>query len=93
MTENPALSNLSIETRHFDPPAELAAQANVGGHAYDEASADRLAFWEKQAQRLDWAQKWDAALEWEPPFAKWFVGGRLNVAVNCLDRHVAAGRG
>jgi len=93
LTENPALSNLSHETRHFDPPEELAEQANVGEEAYDEAAADPLVFWETQAERLEWAQKWDTALDWDPPFAKWFVGGSLNVAVNCLDRHVAAGRG
>ncbi|MDQ3733192.1 MAG: AMP-binding protein, partial [Actinomycetota bacterium] len=93
MTENPALSNLSHETRHFDPPESLAAQANVTTQAYDEASTDRLAFWEKQAERLDWAQKWDTTLDWQPPFAQWFVGGKLNVAVNCLDRHVTAGLG
>ncbi len=93
MTENPALSNLSHEDRHFDPPEDLAAQANVKEDAYAEAASDRLAFWEQQAERLEWAQKWDTPLEWEPPFAKWFVGGKLNVAVNCLDRHVAAGLG
>jgi len=93
LTENPALSNLSHEDRHFDPPEDLAAQANVKEDAYAEAASDRLAFWEQQAERLEWAQKWDTPLEWEPPFAKWFVGGKLNVAVNCLDRHVAAGLG
>ena len=93
MTENPALSNLSHETRHFDPPDALAAHANVGQAAYEEAAADRLGFWEKQAGRLDWIQRWDTTLDWDPPFAKWFVGGKLNVAVNCLDRHVEAGRG
>jgi len=88
------LENLLQETRQFPPPAELAASANVTAAAYDEAAADRLAFWERQARRLDWAQEWDQVLDWSnPPFAKWFVGGRLNVAYNCLDRHVAAGRG
>ena len=93
MTENPALSNLSHETRHFDPPDALAAHANVGQAAYEEAAADRLGFWEKQAGRLDWIQRWDTTMDWDPPFAKWFVGGKLNVAVNCLDRQVEAGRG
>ena len=88
------LENLLQETRQFAPPAELAAAANVTADAYDEAAADRLAFWEKQARRLDWAQEWDQVLDWSnPPFAKWFVGGKLNVAYNCLDRHVAAGTG
>ncbi|QGN45821.1 acetate--CoA ligase [Micromonospora sp. WMMC415] len=89
-----ALANLLNETRQFPPPAELAANANVTAEAYGEADADRLAFWAKQADRLTWAKRWDEVLDWsKPPFAKWFVGGRLNVAYNCLDRHVEAGRG
>ncbi|MFC0007814.1 acetate--CoA ligase [Micromonospora siamensis] len=89
-----ALANLLNETRQFPPPAELAANANVTAGAYDEAAGDRLAFWERQADRLAWAQKWDQVLDWSnAPFAKWFVGGQLNVAYNCLDRHVEAGRG
>ncbi|MFU8872124.1 acetate--CoA ligase [Micromonospora sp. SL4-19] len=89
-----ALANLLNETRQFPPPAELAANANVKADAYAEADADRLAFWERQADRLTWAKKWDQVLDWSnAPFAKWFVGGQLNVAYNCLDRHVEAGRG
>ena len=88
------LENLLREERRFEPPAELAAAANVKADAYEDAAADRIAFWETQARRLDWAQEWDQALDWSnPPFAKWFVGGKLNVAYNCLDRHVAAGKG
>ncbi|HZN20095.1 MAG TPA: acetate--CoA ligase [Micromonosporaceae bacterium] len=88
------LENLLQETRQFPPPAELTAHANVTREAYDEADADRLAFWAKQAHRLHWAKEWDQVLDWSnPPFAKWFVGGQLNAAYNCLDRHVEAGRG
>src|SRR3954453_17651312 len=88
------LSNLSHEERRFDPPAEFAPHANVTADAYDEATADRLAFWAKQAERLSWAQKWSEGLDWsDPPFAKWFVGGQLNVASNCVDRHVESGHG
>ena len=88
------LSNLLQESRRFAPPAELAAAANVTEAAYGEAAADRLAFWEKQAERLHWHAKWDTVLDWSnPPFAKWFTGGQLNVAYNCVDRHVEAGRG
>jgi len=88
------LANLLQEDRRFPPPAELAAQANVTADAYAEAQADRLAFWETQARRLSWARPWDTVLDWSnPPFAKWFVGGQLNIAYNCLDRHVEAGRG
>jgi acetyl-CoA synthetase len=88
------LANLLRENRQFPPPAALAEQANVTAAAYTEAAADRLAFWARQAGRLHWAREWDEVLDWSnPPFAKWFVGGQLNVAYNCLDRHVAAGRG
>jgi acetyl-CoA synthetase len=88
------LENLSTETRQFPPPEDLAANANVKASAYDEAAADRLAFWERQARRLSWAKEWDQTLDWSnPPFAKWFVGGELNIAYNCVDRHVEAGHG
>ncbi|NUW44744.1 acetate--CoA ligase [Nonomuraea rhodomycinica] len=92
-TEPQALSNLLQENRRFAPPADLAAAANVTEAAYGEAAADRLAFWEGAADRLTWAKRWDDTLEWNPPFAKWFVGGELNVAYNCVDRHVEEGRG
>ncbi|GLZ08259.1 acetyl-coenzyme A synthetase [Actinomadura sp. NBRC 104412] len=88
------LSNLLQETRRFPPPPELAESANVKADAYKEASADRLGFWARQAERLTWSKRWDEVLDWSnPPFAKWFVGGELNVAYNCVDRHVEAGRG
>ncbi len=88
------LANLSHEQRRFPPEADFSAQANATPSDYDEADGDRLAFWARQAERLDWSQKWTEVLDWtNPPFAKWFVGGRLNAAYNCLDRHVAAGRG
>jgi acetyl-CoA synthetase len=78
----------------FPPPAAFVAKANVTADVYERAAADRVGFWEEQARRLDWAEPWEQALDWSnPPFAKWFVGGRLNVAVNCVDRHVDAGHG
>ncbi|SDO87810.1 acetyl-CoA synthetase [Klenkia soli] len=78
----------------FEPPAELAGSANVTAETYRLAKEDRLAFWAQAAGRLDWSKTWDEVLDWtNPPFAKWFTGGELNVAVNCVDRHVAAGRG
>lgn len=93
MTEE-TLSNLLKEDRRFEPPAEIAEHANLTAEAYDRAEADPEAFWAEQAERLDWTQKWDQVLDWSnPPFAKWFVGGRLNAAYNCVDRHVEAGRG
>ncbi|HEY9522833.1 MAG TPA: AMP-binding protein, partial [Thermopolyspora sp.] len=91
---SPELSNLSRETRRFDPPAELAAHANVTADAYAEAKADRLGFWGKQADRISWAEPFTEILDWsDAPHAKWYVGGRLNAAYNCLDRHVEAGKG
>ncbi|UYM07773.1 acetate--CoA ligase [Solicola gregarius] len=88
------LSNLMSEERHFDPPADLARDANVTAAAYEEAAADRLAFWSKQAERITWAEPYEQVLDWSnPPFAKWFVGGKLNVAYNCVDRHVEDGKG
>jgi acetyl-CoA synthetase len=82
------------EGRRFPAPEQLAASANVGPDVYERAAADRLGFWEEAARRLTWSQPWDEVLDWSnPPFAKWFVGGKLNVAYNCLDRHVEAGHG
>jgi acetyl-CoA synthetase len=94
-----------IEHRTYPAPAAFAAQANVDASIYARAAADPVAFWEDAARRLDWETPWHTAVEWEPPVpdpqtgqipvpaARWFVGGRLNVAVNCVDRHVRAGRG
>ncbi|WP_341264535.1 acetate--CoA ligase [Gordonia hydrophobica] len=78
----------------YPPSAEFAANANASADIYDRAAADPLAFWAQQAQRLDWETPFGEVLDWSaPPFAKWFVGGTLNVAYNCVDRHVAAGKG
>ncbi|WP_020669692.1 acetate--CoA ligase [Amycolatopsis nigrescens] len=95
MTEqSPALDNLLQENRTFPPSEEFAAQANAPAALYGEADADRDAFWAKQAERLSWDTKWSQVLDWsDAPFAKWFVGGKLNVAYNCVDRHVEAGHG
>ena len=91
MTES--LSNLLSENRTFPPSKEFAAAANAKPEIYDEAERDRLAFWEKQASELHWFKKWETVLEWKAPFAKWFVGGKLNASYNALDRHVLEGRG
>jgi len=90
---NDSLSNLLSENRTFAPSPEFAAQANAKADLYDEAERDRLAFWEKQASNLYWHEKWSQVLDWQPPFAKWFVGGKLNASYNALDRHVLEGRG
>jgi len=78
----------------YPPSPEFAAQANATEELYREAEKDRLAFWAKQANRLVWDTPFDEVLDWsDAPFAKWFVGGKLNVAYNCVDRHVEAGLG
>jgi acetyl-CoA synthetase len=93
-TPQTGIENLGREERRFEPPAELAENANVTAAEYDDAAADRLAFWAKQAERLDWTEPYSEVLDWSnPPFAKWFVGGKLNAAYNCVDRHVEAGNG
>ncbi len=77
------------EERRYEPPADFRQAAAVADDApYVEARADREAFWASWAEKLHWFRKWDTVLEWEPPFARWFVGGKLNVAYNCLDRHL-----
>ena len=83
------------EDRTFPPPPDFAAAAQVADRSmYDDAAADFEAFWAAQARDLlDWDTDFNTTLEWDLPFAKWFVGGKLNVSYNCLDRHVAAGRG
>jgi len=94
MSENQeSLANLGHEDRLFPPSVEFAAQANAQASMYDEAEKDRLAFWEKQAHALQWDAPWTTVLDWQPPFAKWFVGGKINASVNALDRHVNEGRG
>ena len=84
-----------LEQEKFAPPDEFREQANITDDSiYDEADKDYEGFWEKQAEALDWEQKWDQVLDWsDPPNAKWFVDGKLNVAYNCVDRHVEAGNG
>jgi acetyl-CoA synthetase len=78
----------------YPPADDFAAQANATAELSSEAEKDRLAFWAKQANRLSWDTPFDEVLDWaEAPFAKWFVGGKLNVAYNCVDRHVEAGNG
>lgn len=92
--QHSALSNLLNENRTFPPSEDFAAQANAKPSLYDEASANREEFWAKQAERLHWGTQWSQVLDWSnAPFAKWFVGGKLNVAYNCADRHVEAGNG
>lgn len=97
MSESKAIESYSTENRLFPPPAEFSAQAHIKSFEeyeklYQEAKKDPAAFWAKQAESLDWFQKWDKVLEWEEPHAKWFVGGKLNISYNCIDRHLKSWR-
>ena len=94
MSADPTIENLMHETRTFAPSAEFTANAIAKADLYAEAKADRLAFWAKQANNLHWHKPFTQILDWSnAPFAKWFQDGELNVAYNCLDRHVANGLG
>ena len=86
---------LMAENRRFPPPEHIKRDALVTGtELYDEAATDDEGFWARQAaELLDWSHPWDTICEWDLPYAKWFVGGTLNVAANCLDRHVDGGLG
>ncbi|MEX0837208.1 MAG: acetate--CoA ligase [Gemmatimonadota bacterium] len=89
-----ALDDLLHEERRFPPPEGFAEGAVVSDpDVWDRAASDREGYWAEWAEQLEWAKPWDRVLEWTPPHAKWFLGGRLNVARNCVDRHVDAGRG
>ncbi len=90
-----AIDDLASENRTFPPSDAFKKDTLVAGtFLYDEASQDYQGFWAKQASELiDWFQDWDTICEWNLPYSKWFIGGKLNVSYNCLDRHVAAGRG
>jgi acetyl-CoA synthetase len=89
-----AIEALYGENRKFPPPADFQARANVQDDSlYKQGDEDYVAFWAEQAKALDWFEPWHTVLEWEVPFARWFVGGKLNASYNCLDRHVNAGRG
>ena len=93
--ETPTIDNLLHETRTFPPAADFVAQANLTAESYDEADADYEGFWAAQAEKfLTWETKPTETLDWSnAPFAKWFSGGKLNAAYNCVDRHVEAGNG
>jgi acetyl-CoA synthetase len=93
--QSAAIEDYLVEDRAFPPPAGFAADALVSGaEVYDQAEADWQGFWARQAaEMVSWYDEWHTVLDWDLPFAKWFVGGTLNVSYNCLDRHVEDGRG
>jgi len=91
--KNPQIDALLQENRHFDPPPAFVAAAHVRDpKIYEEAARDPEAFWATFAAELEWSTPWTEVLDWKPPHAKWFVGGKLNASVNCLDRHVRGWR-
>ena len=92
------IDSMLQENRLFPPSAEFSAQAHVSSledyqRLYAEAANDPEAFWGRIASELHWFQPWTKVLEWDAPWAKWFVGGKFNISYNCLDRNIAAGRG
>src|SRR5688500_12451887 len=90
---SPEIDALLQENRAFPPADPFRAQANVrDASVYDEAARDPEAFWENFARELEWSTPWNSVLEWNPPHAKWFVGGKINASVNCLDRHLKSAR-
>ncbi len=81
------------EDRTFPPTEEFRKQANIADpNIYEVASKDPEGFWARFAEELSWTRKWDKVLEWDPPHAKWFTGGQLNVSYNCIDRHLTSAR-
>jgi acetyl-CoA synthetase len=97
MPESTAIETILNESRLFPPPSDFASTAEVGSFEeyeklYARAEADPESFWAEQADALHWFKRWDKVLEWNEPFAKWFVGGKLNIAYNCLDRHLTTWR-
>ena len=86
-------SDLLREDRTFPPPPDFRARARVADDSlYAEAERDPEAFWARFAGELEWYRPWTRVLDWQPPHAKWFVGGALNASVNCLDRHLSGPR-
>src|SRR6478752_2628627 len=86
MTEIDALLN---ENRKFPPSDEFRRKALLSDPSiYDRGNTGPEDFWESLANELQWYKKWDKVLDWKPPHAQWFIGGKLNVSVNCLDRHL-----
>ncbi|MEC9015477.1 MAG: acetyl-coenzyme A synthetase N-terminal domain-containing protein, partial [Gemmatimonadota bacterium] len=87
------LDALLTEDRRFSPSEDFRTRAVVSdADIYERANKDRESYWVEWAEQLDWFRRWDSVLEWQPPHAKWFVGGKLNVAYNCLDRHLNSSR-
>jgi len=80
------------EKRLFFPPTGFSSKAIIQNPEIHELGQNQTKFWDEQGKRLDWFKPWDTVLEWKHPFAKWYVGGKLNAAYNCLDRHLEGAR-
>ena len=90
-TSGPAIETMQLEERRYQPPPDFATQANATPDIYDLDFED---FWEAEGrERVTWVQDFEKLCEWELPYAKWYLGGKLNVTYNCVDRHVEAGNG
>src|SRR2546421_10708384 len=90
-TKTHAIETILLEERRYEPPPDFAAQANAKPNIYELGFEE---FWEREGrERVSWFQDFDELLEWNPPYAKWYLGGKLNVCHNCVDRHVEAGPG
>src|SRR6266436_4322191 len=85
-----AIETMQVEERRYPPSPEFSRQANAQPGIYDQSLDE---FWTAESKRVSWLQPWSQLYEWKPPFAKWFLGGKLNVCYNCVDRHVVAGEG
>src|SRR4051812_46065985 len=97
-TSSGAIDSMMTELRMFPPPAEFSQRAHIRSmeqyrQMYQESLDDPQAFWGKMAENLHWFGKWKQVLDWKPPFAKWFVGGKLNACYNCVDLQIERGHG
>src|SRR5919198_3522430 len=90
-TSGPAIETILLEERRYEPPADFVSQANAQPDIYDRNFEE---FWETEGrERVSWFEPFQKLYEWEPPYAKWYIGGKLNICFNCVDRHVEAGNG
>ena len=85
-----AIETMQVEERRFKPSSEFSKQANAQPDIYQRTFDE---FWTEESKRITWFEPWESLYEWKPPYAKWYLGGKLNVCFNCVDRHVEAGRG
>src|SRR5512146_190856 len=95
--QSTSIDSVLQESRSFPPPTEFSRQAHIKSvqdyeQLYAEAESDPESFWGNIARELHWFKPWDKVLEWKAPWAKWFIGGELNLSYNCLDAQIEKGR-